>query len=250
MNLWRRSKSWFQEGFSAQTKEIFEPQDFLRQEKEILNKKYERERKILSKHYYQQLLEAKLRFDMESRRLDDEHNQLKTDAARDEKENCPEDFLTLAKKTMENDGLEWDPSDDLKSYSEDEVSDSWSLQTDLSRRSSSVLSRAQFDDIESCDSAYNSLSFELQKKILPDEGTRTIGLGITSYQHTDVERKVEQLQLTIRQEVVKECEEKFRQERNFLYSIIDELEENVSLLRKQKEDIVTIFEAGDKRLQN
>ena len=242
MNLWRWSKSWFQEDYLVQ-KGGHERQHCLQEQKGLLTRKYESEKDMLEKHHQQQLVEAKLRLKMEMRRLEEKCNHVEQEDDEREFEKDRVDFLPLTKKNWihESDGLEWDPSDNLGSYGEDEINDSWDLQSNVSWRLLG-LTREQFDDVESCDSAYSSSSAELAKVFLSQENTL-----VTGYERSEEEWKVEQLRLAIRREVVEECEEKFRQERNFLYSIIDELEENVSLLRKQKEDIVKIFEFDRKR---
>lgn len=265
MNLWRRSISWFQDGASEQSyADQPEPCFGFQQEKEMCEKRHETERKMLGKQYHRQLLEAKWKFDVEMRRLEERQSRSNKKGIEDvAAENAPKDtnhrkrhstadFRSLAKKNLmfEGDGLEWDPSDDLRSYNDDQIKDcSWELQCERSFRSDSVLlNGGRSEDVESYDSAYSSresrMSTEFQGKFLLED--EVIGL-LDGYQSSgDVERKVEQVRLNVRQEVLQECEEKFRQERSFLYSIIDELEENVSLLRKQKEDIVTIFEGEGK----
>ena len=231
----------------------------------MLEKRHETERKMLGKEYHKQLFEAKSKFDLEMRRLEEKHarlnkNGIKDVAAADNVPNGPNhvkrhsmDFPSLAKKDLmfEGDGLEWDPSDDLRSYNEDQIKDcSWELQCESSsHRDSALLNGGQSEDVDLCDSAYSSresqLSMEFQgKSLIEEEEGREL---LNDYQSCgNVERKVEQVRSRVRQEVLQECEEKFRQERSFLYSIIDELEENVSLLRKQKEDIVTILEGEGK----
>ena len=269
MNLWRRSKSWFQDGSSEQCSYVYAGQPeqcfCLEQEKEMLEKRHETERKMLGKEYHRQLLEAKSKFDLEARRLEEKNalfnkNVTKDVAAAVDVPNNPNhvklhsaDFPALAKKDLmfEGDGLEWDPSDDLRGYDEDQIKDcSWEQQCEGSFHNgdSALLNGGQSEDVDLCDSAYSSresrLSMEFQGKSIVEEEGREFLNDYQSY--GDVHYRIEEARATVRQEVLQECEEKFRQERGFLYSIIDELEENVSLLRKQKEDIVTILEGEGK----
>ena len=256
MNLWRRSKSWFQDSFPTQ-KENFEPQDYLEQEKQLLKAKFEQERAIIEKQFHYEMLEAKLRYENELRRLLDEHSRLKTKNT-DEIENKALENGTVsperngkigtkdlkaspAKNLVENglDGLEWDPINELKSYTDNDPADSWESQGEISPNDSFE----EQNNAECRDSAYGSITMELRRKSFTEEETVPT---MKRFKASDVERKVDQLRNNIRQEISREYNEKFLAERKFLYSVIDELEENVSLLRKQKEDIVTIFEAQGK----
>ena len=258
MNLWRKSKSWFQDSFPSPKGE-FEPQDYLEQEKHLLKAKYERERAVIEKKFHYEVLEAKLRFEKELRRLEEEHSRLKAKNKQETEAKCFEnggesmtkdgntvknDFTqsSPAKNIVENglDALEWDPVNELKSYTDADDVDSWEVADD---------DESQFEQDEgknleiSRDSAYGSISTELQRRsVTADE----IVSSMKKFRTSDVERKIDQLRTVIRQEIAREYEEKFLAERKFLYTVIDELEENVALLRKQKEDIVTIFEAQEK----
>ena len=255
MNLWRRSKSWFQESFPSQ-KENFEPQDYLEQEKQLLKAKYAQERAIIEKQFHYEMLEAKLRFENELRRLQDEHSRLKAKSRQESEEHCIEDSKESPKKTLVNefrnsatknpaengfDGLEWDPINELKSYTEEELS-SWDPQSEISPNDS--FEQDEQNKTESRDSAYGSISMELQRSSFTEDGI--VQATMRRFKASEVERKIEQLRNNIRQEIARGYDEKFQAERKFLYSVIDELEENVALLRKQKEDIVTIFEAEGK----
>lgn len=254
MNLWRRSKSWFQESFPSQ-KENFEPQDYLEQEKRLLNAKYEHERGLIEKQFHYEMLDAKLRFENELSRLQDEHCRLKAknrnendtigvenDASSSVKASTKGFKTSPSKKNaFVEDGLEWDPINELKSYSENETLDSWEVDQAISLSDSFV--GEEIRNTEFRDSAYGSISMELQRKSFTEEEPPPT---MKKFKASDVERRIEQLRASIRQEITREYDEKFREERKFLYSVIDELEENVALLRKQKEDIVTIFEAEEK----
>ena len=260
MNLWRKSKSWFQDSFPSQ-KENFEPQDYLEQEKHLLKAKYEQERAIIEKQFHYEMLEAKLRFENELRRLEDEHSRLKAKNKLEIEAKCLENGSespakdgkrvgndlsqnSPAKNAVESglDALEWDPVNELKSYTDNDV-DSWEIQTEISHDDESQFGQEEEKSFESRDSAYGSISTELQRKSVTDS---EVVSSMKKFKTSDVERKVDQLRTRIRQEIAREFEEKFLAERKFLYTVIDELEENVALLRKQKEDIVTIFEAQEK----
>ena len=234
MNLWRRSKSWFHDGFSVQ-KDVFDPQCYLDQEKELLEQKYARDKELLEQSYQKQLARLKERFDSEARHLREKHSHLNDRGKSSSSTRHRPDSIPITAKhfPVEGDGLEWDPSDELKSYSEDEASDSWDVQ---SNDSQSSLNWETPEESETPDSAYSSLS----------------SFAGPSFGHAqnDMEHKFELVRAGVRLEVVKECEEKFRQERKFFYSIIDELEESVSLLRKRKEDIVSILEREAKGSEN
>ena len=258
MNLWRRSKSWFQESFPSQ-KEYFEPQDYLEQEKQLLNAKYVQERTLIEKQFYYEMLEAKLRFENELRRLQDEHSRLKAknkcgienkglengteSPKRDGKVFTNDIKASPVKNQVENglDALEWDPINELKSYT-DETVDSWDAVSEISPNDS--CEQDEQNNPESRDSAYGSISMELQRRSFTDDEVPPSMLK--RFKASDVEKKVEQIRSNIRLEIAREYDEKFRAERKFLYSVIDELEENVALLRKQKEDIVTIFDEQGK----
>lgn len=257
MNLWRRSKSWFQDSFPAQ-KDNFAPQDYLEQEKQLLKTKYDQERAMIEKQFHYEMLEAKLRFENELSRLQDEHSRLKGKSKheienkglengtgspiRDGKRFAKDVKASPVKNHVENglDGLEWDPVNEL--YDENET-DSWEAHSEISPNGSFEQEDKLADNPESRDSAYGSISMELQRKIFTEEEAVAT---MKQFNANEVERKVDQLRNNIRREIAREYEDKFREERTFLYSVIDELEENVSLLRKQKEDIVTIFEAQGK----
>ena len=257
MNLWRRSKSWFQESFPSQ-KEYFEPQEYLEQEKQLLNAKYVQERALIEKQFYYEMLEAKLRFENELRRLQAEHSRLKAKSKcgienkglengtgspkRDGKIFTNDTKASPVKNQVENglDALEWDPINELKSYT-DEMVDSWDAVSEISPNDS--CEQDEQNNLESRDSAYGSFSMELQRSFTEDEVPPSM---LKRFKPSDVEKKVEQIRSNIRQEIAREYDEKFRAERKFLYSVIDELEENVALLRKQKEDIVTIFDGQGK----
>jgi hypothetical protein len=258
MNLWRRSKSWFQDSFPSQ-KDHFEPQDYLEQEKQLVNAKYVQERALIEKQFHYEMLEAKLRFENELRRLHDEHSRLKAknkcgienkglengtgSPKKDGKVFTKDIKASPMKNHVENglDALEWDPINELKSYT-DETDDSWEIQSEISPNDSPE--REELHQPECRDSAYGSISMELQRKSFIEE--EAVPIMLKRFKASDVERRIEQLRNNIRQEIVREYDEKFRAERKFLYSVIDELEENVALLRKQKEDIVTIFDGQGK----
>ena len=231
----------------------------MEQEKQLLNAKYVQERTLIEKQFYYEMLEAKLRFENELRRLQDEHSRLKAknkcgienkglengtgSPKRDGKVFTNDIKASPVKNLVENglDALEWDPINELKSYT-DEAVDSWDAASEISPNDS--CEQDEQNNIESRDSAYGSISMELQRgSFTEDEFPPSM---LKRFKASEVEKKVEQMRNNIRHEVAREYEEKFRAERKFLYSVIDELEENVTLLRKQKEDIVTIFDEQGK----
>lgn len=251
MNLWRKSKSWFQDSFPSQ-KESFEPQDYLEREKNLVKTKYEQERALIEKQFHYDMLESKLRFEHELRRLKFEHVRLKAKSNREiSNENLENDsglttnYGKLSKndkaspvKTLVDnglDGLEWDPINELRNYS----NESETIQANSWETLSEISAGDCFEQSKFPESAYGSISTEIRRK--SGEAERKI------FKASDVERKIDELRHAIKHKLALEYDEKFQAERKFLYSVIDELEENVALLRKQKEDIVTIFEAQDER---
>lgn len=261
MNLWRRSKSWLQDTFPSQ-KENFEPRDYLEDEKRVLKYKFEKECSLIEKRFYLEMLDAKLHFEHDVKRLEEEHVKLKTKTSEDfemnqyvnNKTSGTSEIVVDVKNSpvkiiKENDCLEWDPINELTSYEEEESileESSLCMQKD-SPQYDKIVSDESNLTIASRDT-FNSILLQLDPKAFVDEDFKAIHCVMKKFKTSDVQKSVDELKKKIEDDIAREYNEKFDVERKILCSVIDELEENVALLRKQKEDIVSIFESSNGKI--